>query len=187
MTTTVKFIIACILIIALSIFLSRCKSRNEVKDAEAITAMDSASTANETIDSSETPPVSEAPVAELARTPLTLTIQNLTPTKSAVIIGVYGIKNKFPDPADQLKVYSFKSTGSELTAKITNLKFGTYALAIFQDVNNSGKIDKNIIGIPTEPYAFSNNYKPTVKAPAFNDCSFDYNTSSNAVSMSMIK
>ena len=35
------------------------------------------------------------------------------------------------------------------------LAFGTYALALFHDVNDNGKLDKNALGIPVEPYAFS--------------------------------
>lgn len=49
---------------------------------------------------------------------------------------------------------------------------GEWAVAITQDVNNNNKIDKNFIGIPTEPYAFSNNVRPTLAAPDFNACKF---------------
>jgi uncharacterized protein (DUF2141 family) len=86
-----------------------------------------------------------------------------------------------------LKIYKFVPHGKELTAEVKDLEFGEYALAIYQDVNDNGKIDKNLIGIPTEPYAFSNNYKPTVKAPAFSDCRFRYDSAQNTVSMTLIK
>jgi len=118
---------------------------------------------------------------------LTLTFNNLESVTAPVVVGIYGTKNKFPDPKDQMKEYKFKPRGKKiLTVKIPNLKFGTYALAIYQDVNSSGKIDKNMIGIPTEPYAFSNNYKPKVRAPNFNDCKFTYDTKNNSISMNMI-
>ena len=35
------------------------------------------------------------------------------------------------------------------------LPYGTYAAGAFHDENNNDKIDKNIIGIPTEKYGFS--------------------------------
>lgn len=121
------------------------------------------------------------------RQSLTLTFSNLESATAPVVVGIYGTSNKFPDPKDQLKEYKFKPKGKKaFTVKISNLKFGTYALAIYQDVNSNGGIDKNIIGIPTEPYAFSNNYRPKVKAPNFNDCKFIYNAKSNSVSMNMI-
>ena len=65
--------------------------------------------------------------------------------------------------------------------------FGTYALAIYQDVNGNSKIDKNFVGIPTEPYAFSDNYIPRIKAPNFDDCKFEYDAANNTVTMTMIK
>jgi uncharacterized protein (DUF2141 family) len=123
----------------------------------------------------------------LQKVPLTLVIENLASATGEVIIGVYGAQNKFPDPKGQLKEYRFKPHGKTLTAKITGLKFGTYALALYQDVNGNGKIDKNLIGIPKEGYAFSNNFKPTIKAPVFNDCSFDYNASANSITMTIIQ
>ena len=119
--------------------------------------------------------------------PLTLVIKNLVSATAPVIVGLYGTKNKFPDPKDQLKEYHFIPNGKELIAKITDMDFGVYALAIYQDANSNGKIDKNVIGMPTEPYAFSNNYHPRVKAPGFDNCKFNYDSISNTVTMTMIK
>ena len=33
---------------------------------------------------------------------------------------------------------------------------GAYAVAAFHDENGNGKLDRNLLGLPTEPYAFSN-------------------------------
>ena len=119
--------------------------------------------------------------------PLTLIVTNLASDDGPVIVGVYGPKNNFPDPKDQLKVYKFVPNGKTLTAQIDDIGYGDFALAIYQDVNNNGKIDKNMIGIPTEPYAFSNNYRPKVKAPNYKNCQFCYNRDSNIVAMKMIR
>lgn len=118
---------------------------------------------------------------------LKIIVKNLKSPTAPVIIGVYGTKNKFPDPNDQLKQYKFKPNGTELNAKIRSLKYGTYALALYQDVNGNGKIDKDFLGIPTEPYGFSDNYRPRVKAPDFNDCKFDYNAKTNTITIEMIR
>jgi uncharacterized protein (DUF2141 family) len=40
------------------------------------------------------------------------------------------------------------------------------------DLNNNDKLDKNFLGIPTEPFAFSNNVKPRLAAPRFEECKF---------------
>ena len=121
------------------------------------------------------------------KVPLTLIIDNLESPTAIIHVSLYGSKNKFPDPLGQLKKYQFKSTGKKITAHITDLPFGEYAIAIYQDENNNGKIDKNLLGVPTEHYAFSNNYKPTVRAPKYENCKFDYSAKNNVVPMTMIK
>jgi uncharacterized protein (DUF2141 family) len=121
------------------------------------------------------------------RRPLTVNVSNLESPNAPVVMGIYGTQNKFPDAKDQLKEYRFKPKNGKLTAKIEDLTYGEFALAIYQDVNSDGKIDKNFIGIPEEPYGFSNNYKPTVKAPSFKDCRFEYNEQTNTVNISLIK
>jgi uncharacterized protein (DUF2141 family) len=56
----------------------------------------------------------------------------------------------------------------------TGLPAGDYAVTIFHDENNNGKFDENWMGMPLEGYGFSNNVKPMLKAPSFDDCKFHY-------------
>lgn len=56
---------------------------------------------------------------------------------------------------------------------ITNIEKGTYAYSLFHDVNDNGKMDKNFLGIPKEPYGFSNDLKGRMGPPAFEKAKFD--------------
>jgi len=184
MTTTQKKIAAACIVgvsISVAILLSQCKSPAPPIEVAKVSTVDST-----TIDTTAIVTAPE-PVKKASQVPLTLIIKNLASEDAPVIVGLYGTKNKFPDPKDQLKEYHFKPNGKELVAKIKDIQFGVYAMAIYQDVNSNGKIDKNMIGIPTEPYAFSNNYHPRVKAPGFDNCKFDYDSVSNTITMNMIK
>jgi uncharacterized protein (DUF2141 family) len=40
--------------------------------------------------------------------------------------------------------------------RVRNVKPGRYAIAVFHDTNGNGKLDRNFIGLPQEPYGFSN-------------------------------
>jgi len=181
MNTHIKIALSIISGVLLSILISQCKS--PAPKVEAVTATQADTTI---VDTAKTIVAPTAPQA-VSHTPLTLVIKNLASPNGPIIVGLYGTKNKFPDPKDQLKEYHFTPNGLEHTATIGDMEFGTYALAIYQDVNSNGKIDKNFAGIPTEPYAFSNNYHPRIKAPNFDDCKFTYDSISNTVTMSMIK
>ena len=51
---------------------------------------------------------------------------------------------------------------------------GTYAAQVFQDENDSGKVQFNLLGVPKEGVGFSNDAPIHLKAPSFKDASFDY-------------
>ncbi len=55
---------------------------------------------------------------------------------------------------------------------ISGLKPGIYAAQIFHDLNENGKLDTNALGIPKEPYGFSNNKKGIFGKPKFKKVSF---------------
>ena len=119
--------------------------------------------------------------------PLTIVIENLASINAPVFVSIYGTDNKFLSRKDQLKVFRFTPSGKTLTEQLTGIPHGTYAIATFQDLNGDGEIATNIFGIPTDPYGFSNNFKPKLKAPSFNDCSFEYDDHSHTVSIKMIR
>lgn len=64
---------------------------------------------------------------------------------------------------------------------------GEYAIALFQDENNNGKLDLGEKGIPVEKYGFSNNVDPAElkRVPLFDECKFTIDDSSS-ISISLI-
>ena len=54
------------------------------------------------------------------------------------------------------------------------LPAGEYALSIFQDVNDDGKLARNFIGLPKEPAGLSNNLRPRFGPPKYKDAKFDH-------------
>ena len=52
------------------------------------------------------------------------------------------------------------------------LPAGEYALSVFQDVNDDGKLERNFIGIPKEPAGLSNNARPRFGPPKYKDAVF---------------
>ena len=49
------------------------------------------------------------------------------------------------------------SASGHVIATFDNLPAGDYAVKAFHDVNGDGEMNTNPFGMPTEPYAFSNN------------------------------
>ena len=50
---------------------------------------------------------------------------------------------------------------------LTGLPPGDYAISLFHDQNGNGKLDKNPIGMPIEPYGFSNDAAGAYGPPTF--------------------
>ena len=66
-----------------------------------------------------------------------------------------------------------------------DLEAGKYAVVVYHDVNQNKICDKNFFGVPTEGYAFSNNVRPNLSVPSFEDCSFKFQQDRN-VSIKMV-
>ncbi len=60
------------------------------------------------------------------------------------------------------------------TLEFDDVPAGIYGVALYQDLNGNQELDRNALGIPTEPFGFSNN--PTIRfsAPTFDDFKFEF-------------
>jgi uncharacterized protein (DUF2141 family) len=80
------------------------------------------------------------------------------------MIGVFANKAAY-DREACLPCIRVPVTGDRVEVTAGDLPPGDFGIKMFHDVNGNGKLDKNMFGIPTEPYAFSNNAKANM-APA---------------------
>ena len=60
-------------------------------------------------------------------------------------------------------------------ARVTlhNLPAGTYGIQVMQDLNSNNKLDSNVVGIPREPWAFSNNATGRFGPPKWESVQFE--------------
>ena len=97
-----------------------------------------------------------------------------TKKESVVFIAVYNKPEGFPGDTP-IKGFEAETNGrSEFTYSFV-LHEGHYALAFFQDLNGNKKLDKNFIGYPTEPFAFSNNAPANFGPPQWSSALFRLN------------
>jgi uncharacterized protein (DUF2141 family) len=60
----------------------------------------------------------------------------------------------------------------QVVVVIDSLKYGEYAIRVFHDENKNGKIDTNILGIPTEDYGYSNDASGWFGPPSWEKAKF---------------
>ena len=104
---------------------------------------------------------------------ITITIENIdTHKKGTIMVGLYDNQASFPVVGKEIvrKIVPFRS--STTTVSFENIAPGNYSIAIFHDVNENKKFDKNFFGIPKEGYAFSNNVYGHLGPPSFSDTKF---------------
>ncbi len=103
---------------------------------------------------------------------LSITVENINSQKGSIEIGLFNTHERFLEKNQAYKRYSIKVTKSSETINIKDLPVGDYAVSLYHDKNSDGECNRNFFGIPKEPYAFSNNFRPKFSAPKFEDCKF---------------
>lgn len=112
----------------------------------------------------------KAPGVETAS--VTVVVTSLASTESVVKLNFYNAPEKFLKHGQQAFRLVIKPNGKNEISVPVELTKGEWAVALTQDTNNNDKLDKNFLGIPTEPFAFSNNVRPHLAAPNFEECKF---------------
>lgn len=116
-----------------------------------------------------------------------LIIKGIHNRQGNVSINLFNKEQGFPDKYEKsYKWEKVKILSDTLNASISDVPYGTYAISILHDENENGKMDKNFLGIPREGCAFSNNVKPVLKSPSFEEATFRFNTEILTLELNMI-
>lgn len=106
---------------------------------------------------------------------LSIHISGISKIKGSLFIAIFRPTDDFPVFGKQFKGIIKEVEGKSQNYTFDDLPEGEYALAIYQDENRNKILDKNLLGIPTEIYGFSNNARRTFSAPSFQEAKFKLN------------
>jgi uncharacterized protein (DUF2141 family) len=85
---------------------------------------------------------------------LTIRVVGLTSAEGQLHIALFESEESWLESAAYETVLEADDAAGGWT--IENLPSGDYAVAVFHDENGNGLQDRNLVGMPTEPYGFSN-------------------------------
>ena len=138
-----------------------------------------------------TPPV--------AASELRITVEGIRSPQGTILIGIYDSfetftraielsdKDGFLNDPNRFAAVALRANAAMKSAVVlTNLDPGRYAIILFHDENGNGKLDKNALGVPTEPYGFSNNVRGFLGPPAFEKAVVQINAGDKAVRIVLI-
>lgn len=83
-----------------------------------------------------------------------IVITDITEDSGTLVISIHNSAESFNKrlPYQTVKLTAYK----EEAVYHIQLKSGDYAFCVYHDINNDGKLNTNAIGIPKEPFGFSN-------------------------------
>ena len=118
-------------------------------------------------------------VAAPAQAPGTSDVQveiaGLRDAKGLVCLCITSNPKGFPDcKGAGIISGTVKASMAPLHYTFRGVPAGTYAVAVFHDANGNGKLD-TMMGMPKEGFAFSRNPAMKMRAPRFNEASFESN------------
>ena len=116
---------------------------------------------------------------------LSVKISNIQTKGKILYLGIYRASDEFLEFGKYWKNTKVISTSTEMTVEF-EVPFGDYAVAASLDLNGNGKLDKNFVGYPKEPFGFSNNFKPTLSGPDFSDCKFTFTQQNSLLTIKLI-
>ncbi len=74
----------------------------------------------------------------------------------------------------------------EAVWRLNRVPYGVYAIKLYHDEDNSGKLKKSFVGRPTEGVGFSNNPQLANHAPTFDEVKFTVNQPKTDITIKMI-
>ena len=103
----------------------------------------------------------------------TVEVSNMGKSKGKLFIAWYNKAEGFrePEKAAYHRIVAVNGEGV-MPVVFDGIPAGTYAVAVFLDENDNGKMDTNLFGAPKEKYGFSNNIFHLTRAASFREASF---------------
>jgi uncharacterized protein (DUF2141 family) len=106
--------------------------------------------------------------------------------KGAIMVVLFDSEDAFNGKGKPARVAKVRADDpAAAKARFEGLASGRYAIKSFHDVNDNGKMDSNVFGMPTEPFAFSNNARGVMGPAKWADAAFEVKAGANSHSIAI--
>lgn len=102
---------------------------------------------------------------------ISVTVEEISSNDGKIFLALYNSEDDFLETTYKGTI----STITNNTCKVTfeNIPAGVYAVSIFHDENDNGKMDTNFMGIPKEDYGCSNDASGFMGPPKWKNAKFN--------------
>ncbi|MDJ0922388.1 MAG: DUF2141 domain-containing protein [Henriciella sp.] len=114
---------------------------------------------------------------------LTVTVEGIQTAEGTIILGLFNEETYEGEGA--VNGANVVVEGDTISARFEGLVPGEYAVRLYHDVNDDGEMNTNPFGMPTEPYAFSNNAKGRFGPASWEDAKFTVSSDDDVHTITM--
>ena len=114
---------------------------------------------------------------------LTVNVEGIAKAEGTIMMGLFDEATYNGDGA--VTGANLKVEGDTVTAVFEGLAPGEYAVRLYHDVNDDGEMNTNPFGMPTEPFAFSNDAKGRFGPAKWEDAKFSVEAEGTAHTITM--
>lgn len=126
---------------------------------------------------------SAAAVAQNAASSLTVNFTGIEEKEGALMGELVDSEAAYNGKSPPVRAVMVTVDNAEVATMIEGLAPGTYAIKLFHDVDGDGKMSTNPYGMPTEPFAFSNNAQGNMGPAKWADAKFEVKAGANTHSI----
>lgn len=112
------------------------------------------------------------PVTNTETGTLLILVKGFKSMEGQLMVALFNSESGFLKMDNPYKGSITAISANEELVKFENIPYGDYAVSVLHDINKDGKMDKNLFGIPTDGYGFSNNAMDKYGPPTWIQASF---------------
>lgn len=107
-----------------------------------------------------------------AATDLVVRVGGIQSPRGQIGCSLFADATGFPMDNARVQQQWVPAQADGVTCHFSSLEPGRYAVSIGHDLNGNRRVDTNFVGIPTEQWGVSNNARPTLRAPRYDEAVF---------------
>lgn len=106
-------------------------------------------------------------------TEIVVHVDGLPDDEGSVSCGLFVGEAGFPDDDGSARTQRLPARRGATVCRFEDVPAGRAAVAVSHDRNDNGRLDKNFLGIPREPWGVSNDVRPALRPPRYAEAVFD--------------
>lgn len=110
---------------------------------------------------------------------LTINVSNINPIEGDIYIAIYDNEDTYMNIDKTAYREIVKVTSETQNIILDDIAAGEYAIAIFQDLNGNGVLDTKGMGMPAEPFGFSNDARGKFGPAKYKNAKFSFPAENN--------